>query len=208
MAFELSHFIRTSSQSKHDFMTLKLDVSKAYDGVEWIFLQKVILHLGLPHKFVDLIMLSVTYVSYSFMNGFQFGRLLSARGIRQGDSLSSYIFICVVKAFIGLIETTARNGQMLGIQVARSAPSVTNICFSDDTMVFCEATPGYATNLKQKLEMYPRVSVHVINFEKSSMVFSSRILKERKAQITQILGVQVVDKLDKYLGITAASLDQ
>lgn len=84
MAFELNHFIRTSSQSKHDFMTLKLNVSKAYDRVEWIFLQKVILHLGLPHKFVDLIMLSVTYVSYSFlMNGFQFGRLLSASGIRQ-----------------------------------------------------------------------------------------------------------------------------
>lgn len=163
MAFELNHFIRTSSQSKHDFMTLKLDVSKAYDRVEWIFLQKVILHLGLPHKFVDLIMLSVTYVSYSFlMNGFQFGRLLSASGIRQGDSLSPYIFICGVKAFIGLIETTARNGQILGIQVARSAPSVTNLCFSYDTMVFCEATPEYATNLKHKLEMYARVSVQVI----------------------------------------------
>lgn len=55
VAFELNHYIRTHTRSKHDFMTLKLDVSKAYDRVEWVFLRKVLLRLGLPQKFVDLI---------------------------------------------------------------------------------------------------------------------------------------------------------
>lgn len=61
-------------------MTLNLDDSKAYDRVKQIFLHKVLLCLGLTRKFVDLIMLSVTTVSYSYlMNGFQFGRLMRER---------------------------------------------------------------------------------------------------------------------------------
>lgn len=34
VAFEINHFINTNSRSKTDHMTLKLDVSKAYDRVE------------------------------------------------------------------------------------------------------------------------------------------------------------------------------
>lgn len=96
VAFELNHFIRTNSQSKHDFMTLKLDISKAHDRVEWVFLHKVLLRLGLPRRFTDLILLTVTTVSYSFlMNGLQFGNLQPERVLRQGDPLShiySYVW--------------------------------------------------------------------------------------------------------------------
>lgn len=34
VAFELNHFMNTKHRSKTDFMTLKLDVSNAYDRVE------------------------------------------------------------------------------------------------------------------------------------------------------------------------------
>lgn len=202
VAFELNHFIRTNSRSKHDYMTLKLDVSKAYDRVEWFFLHKVLLRLGLPRRFVDLIMLTVTTISYSFlMNGLQFGRLVPERGLRQGDPLSPYLFICVVEAFIGLIDVAAQLGSIRGIQIARSAPVITNLCFADDTMIFCEATPEYAVNLRHILDAYARVSGQVINFAKSSMVFSLGILAAKRDEIALILGVQVVDKLDKYLGM-------
>lgn len=73
--------------------------------------------------------------------------------------------------------------------------------FADDTMIFYHATPEYAVNLKHILERYARVSGQVINLEKSSTVFSSKITSTKKAQIQTILGVQVVDKLDKYLGM-------
>lgn len=51
------------------------------------------------------------------------------------------------------------------------------------------------------MEAYARVSGQVINFEKSSMVFSWGIAEETRDHIASILGVQVVDKLDKYLGM-------
>lgn len=85
--------------------------------------------------------------------------------------------------------------------MARTTPIITNLSFVDDTMVFCEATPEYAHNLRNILEVYARVSRQVINYEKSSMVYSAEISEEKKAQVTQILGVQVVERLDLYLAM-------
>lgn len=93
MAFELNHFINTKSRSKTDYMTLKLDVSKAYDKVEWKFLYKILLRLGIPPDFVVLIMLCVSSVSYSYLlNGSNFGRLIPERGIRN-ETLSPHIYL-------------------------------------------------------------------------------------------------------------------
>lgn len=82
-------------------MTLKLDVSKAYDRVEWIFLHHVLLHMGL----LDIIMLRISTVTYSFlMNGSQFCFLQPCRSLRQGDVLLAYRFICIVEVLTGLIH--------------------------------------------------------------------------------------------------------
>lgn len=48
-------------------MALKLDVSKAYDRIEWRFLEKLLLKLGFAQSIVNLIMLCVSTVSYSFL---------------------------------------------------------------------------------------------------------------------------------------------
>lgn len=96
VAFEINHYIRTKPKSKKDIMTLKLDVSKAYDKVEWKFLRLILLRLGLPHNFVDHIMLFVTSISYSYLfNGFQFGRLVLEKGsLSRGSSLPILVHLC------------------------------------------------------------------------------------------------------------------
>ena len=38
IAFEILHHMKTQCSGKTGFMALKLDMSKAYDRVEWVFL--------------------------------------------------------------------------------------------------------------------------------------------------------------------------
>ena len=47
VAFETLHYLKGKTQGKLGYMTLKLDMSKTYDRVEWEFLEKTMRHLGL-----------------------------------------------------------------------------------------------------------------------------------------------------------------
>lgn len=161
-AFETHHYINSYASRTKKIRSLKLDIKKAYDRVEWIFLHKVLIRLGIPLRMVELIMLFVSSVSFSFL----------WRGIRQGDPLSYYLFICIMEAFIGLVSKVEQEGRLHGVKIARTAPSVTNLCFADDTMIFCQANEAEAMTLKQILDTYAMVSGQAINFEKSSVAFS------------------------------------
>ena len=83
IAFELLYHMKTSCLGKKGFIALKLDMSKAYDRVEWLFLKNILLRLGFQQSWVDLIMECVTTVSYSILvNGEPKGMIYPTRDIR------------------------------------------------------------------------------------------------------------------------------
>ena len=64
-------------------LALKLDVSKAYDLVEWLFLQGIMQKLGFPEKWIERVMTCVTTASFSILlNGKLYGNVIPSRGIR------------------------------------------------------------------------------------------------------------------------------
>ncbi|KAK4407841.1 hypothetical protein Sango_0365100 [Sesamum angolense] len=87
VTYEMNHFLSHKNHGLMGHVFLKLDISKAYDHVEWSFLRRALLSIGFHSKFVDLIMLCLTTVSYRFLlNGEEFGSLRLGWGLRQGDS--------------------------------------------------------------------------------------------------------------------------
>ena len=56
IAFEYLHHMKNSCTGKKDFVAMKLDMSKAYDWVEWVFLEKILLNMGFLSAWVALIM--------------------------------------------------------------------------------------------------------------------------------------------------------
>lgn len=149
-------------------------------------------------------MLSVSSVSYYYiLNGLQFGRLVPEMGLRQGNPLYPYLFICVVEAFIAILARAETIGQIHGVKVAPTAAPVSTLCFVGDTMIFCRATVEEAGRLRLLLDAHAKALGQVINFENSSMTFGRGVNQGLKNQITSILGVQVVEQHIKYLGMPA-----
>ena len=70
-------------QGKQGFMALKLDMSKAYNRVEWGFLENIMLKMGFHNKWVSLVMACVRFVSYFVLiNGEPKGYFHPSRGLR------------------------------------------------------------------------------------------------------------------------------
>ncbi|XP_019169839.1 PREDICTED: uncharacterized protein LOC109165495 [Ipomoea nil] len=92
---------------------LKLDMTKAYDRMEWSFLRKMLVALGFDIRWVELVMCCVTTFSYSFLvNGARSERVTPTRSLRQGDPLSSYLFIICVEGLSLLLQQAHNRGSI------------------------------------------------------------------------------------------------
>ena len=66
-AYETLHTIHIRLLEKRGFMTVKLDMSKAYDLVEWRFLKVAMRWMDFAPKWIGLIMMCVTSIQYSVL---------------------------------------------------------------------------------------------------------------------------------------------
>ena len=70
VAFETMHHLNQNRSGKVGEMALKLDMSKAFDHVEWGCLEKIMYKMGFNDKWVNLMMQCITSVTYSIkING-------------------------------------------------------------------------------------------------------------------------------------------
>lgn len=79
-------------------MALKLDMSKAYNRIEWSFVEGVLSAMGFPIHLIQLIMRCISTISYQILiNEQPNNNFKLERGLRQDDPLSPSIlvyFIC------------------------------------------------------------------------------------------------------------------
>jgi hypothetical protein len=93
LAFECLHYMEHGTSPNSPFCAYKLDLSKAYDRVDWSFLESTMHKKGFSHLWVQCIMACVTMVRYSVkFSGTLLEKNSPTRGLRQGDSLSLCVF--------------------------------------------------------------------------------------------------------------------
>lgn len=96
----------------------KLDLKKAYDRVNWEFLDYMLERIGFGKKCQK--WMKKCYGSAHFfvlVNGTIVDHFHGSRGLRQGDSLSPFLFLIVVVAFGALLSKAFQGGFLEGLEV-------------------------------------------------------------------------------------------
>ena len=120
----------------------KLDLEKAYDHINWDFLLTVLQKMGFGEKWAGWIRWCISTTSFSVLiNGSPAGFFQSTRGLRQGDTISPYLFVLGMEALSCLINRAVRGGFLTGCRLrgrGGNGIQVSHLLFADDTLVFCE----------------------------------------------------------------------
>ena len=83
VAFKTLHHMKRKKRGKVGHMVLKLDMSKAYNRLEWVFLQRTMEKMGFSSKWIRWIMECIKFISYLILvNGEPKGHFVPTRGIR------------------------------------------------------------------------------------------------------------------------------
>ena len=202
IAMELFHTMKYRNKCRRGVIAMKLDMSKAYDRVEWGFLKKLLLTMGFDGRWVNLIMHCVTSVNYSFViNGRVKGAVRPSRGLRQGDPLSPYLFILVADAFSRMLLTAVQEKRIHGAKASRSGPEISHLLFADDSLLFARANRQECLEVVDLFNKYEEASGQKINYDKSEVSFSRGVNTEQKEELMRLLHMRQVDRHEKYLGI-------
>jgi exonuclease III len=172
LAYEVTHHMQNKRSGAVGVAALKLDMSKAYDRVEWSFLEQMMRRLGFDERWISLIMKCCSTVKYRFkLNGSLTNEVIPSRGLRQGDPISPYLFLICGEAFSCLLNAAEVDGRLEGVQVADDAPSFNHLLFADDSLILLKVTEESARHLLDILALYESCSGQTVNIDKSGIVF-------------------------------------
>ena len=140
IAQELMHKIN-KHKGKKGLMMLKMDMKKAYDRMEWSFIDRALMAWGFAEPFRDLIGSCVNSVTFSLLlNGNITKTFTPGRGLRQGDPLSPYLFIFCSEFLSRLLHREERDRHINGVKISCNAPAVTHLLYADDLLLASRAS--------------------------------------------------------------------
>jgi hypothetical protein len=202
LAYKCTHYMKNKRKGKDEYAAVKLDMSKAYDRVEWVFLEKMMRRLGFDERWINRIMLCVSTVTYQFrVNGECTYCITPQRGLRQGDPLSPYLFLICAESFSALLNKAEADGTLPGVRICHAAPRINHLLFADNSLVLMKASSESARSLQNILQLYECCSGQTINFDKSSVMFSKNTKEWCRRGVLNVLRISGEARTEKYLGL-------
>nr|GEY15403.1 putative RNA-directed DNA polymerase, eukaryota, reverse transcriptase zinc-binding domain protein [Tanacetum cinerariifolium] len=165
----------------------KVDIQKAYDTVDWNFLQRILICFGFQKRMVTWIMECVTTTSFSIsINGSLHGYFKGKRGLLQGDPLYPYLFTMVMEILTLMLKRRVHDSDLFTYHRYCSKMELINSCFADDLFLFAHGDPNSASVIMEALDEFKFASGLVPSLPKSTSYFCN-VLNHIKIAILQIL---------------------
>ncbi|XP_056863946.1 uncharacterized protein LOC130511120 [Raphanus sativus] len=179
---------------------VKIDISKAFDSVQWSFLLRVLEALNFPAKFILWIQKCIELASFSVqINGELAGYFNSKRGLRQGCSLSPYLFVICMQVLSKLLDRAAYE-KRIGYHPYCEELRLTHICFADDILVFSDGRKESVDGILAVFKQFARMSGLNISLEKSTLYLAG-VKAEGSVAIMEQFPFEAGSLPVRYLGL-------
>ena len=133
------------------------------------------------------------------INGRLVGYFKGARGIRQGDPLSPYLFVLSMNVLSRLLDAAVMHG-VFRFHPKCKKVNLTHLCFADDLLIFSKGSLESIIVVQNVLKLFYTFSGLQLNSAKSE-IFSTRIKEEDLLEIQQVIGFRLGTLPVKYLGV-------
>jgi hypothetical protein len=178
---------------------VKLDISKAFDTLNWAYLLDVLRACGFSLKWrnwvADILGSSSSRI---IINGQRSNAIKHRRGVRQGDPLSPFLFILAMDPLHRMIEKAADEG-LLGQVLPRGAKLRCSL-YADDVGVFVKADKSDLEVLKGILNAFEGCSGLKINYDKTE-IFPIRYPTSLWPALMEVFPGKYSSLPGKYLGL-------
>ncbi|GKV25422.1 hypothetical protein SLEP1_g34864 [Rubroshorea leprosula] len=165
----LNELVHDFKRRKEMGILFKVDFEKAFDSVDWDYLDSMQSSLGFGDKWRGWIKECLTSASISILvNGSPTQEFKMQKRLRQGDPLSPYLFLIVAEGLHALVHEAEKKNLLTGIVVVRDL-SVSHLQFADDTILLGEASLKSIRAFKFIFRWFEIISGIKINFSKSTL---------------------------------------
>jgi len=186
-----------------DASILKIDLTKAYDCVDWGFLRILLAKIGLRSQCINWIMACIENVKYAvIINGIPSSFFKAERGLRQGCPLSPLLFILVMDTLSNQIKKAVSEQRCRPVKICKDI-SLSHNLFVDDVLIFSMLCRMSWRCLYDILLKFQSASGLVINKVKS-MLYHNDSDMDTILWISDLFGISQspIRGGFKYLGFT------
>ncbi|GKV29207.1 hypothetical protein SLEP1_g38153 [Rubroshorea leprosula] len=204
----LNEVVDEIKKKKQPTFVFKADFEKAYDCVDWSFLDWMMESFGFGTKWRGWIMecLSTARISV-LINGSPTKEFEVGKGLRQGDPLSPFLFLMIAEGLQGLVQRAVKEGMMHGIEIGKKGLSVSLLQFADDTIIMGRADAENIHTVKDILKWFELMSGLRINFSESS-IFGYNVSEKWLKGSAGMLQCRVGRAPFLYLGLPVDELNK
>ena len=158
--------IQKIDEKKINGTILLIDFEKAFDSLEWSFIDKSLEYFGfgpLLRKWITTFYTDVE--SFIMNNGHCSSRFIIERGVRQGDPLSALLFILAVEFLAAALK---ENPNIKGIEIDNTEYLISQ--FADDTTMLLNDDEKTFQAVVDTLDDFAKCSGLKINYDKTKAV--------------------------------------
>ncbi|KAK1409431.1 hypothetical protein QVD17_35957 [Tagetes erecta] len=197
----VNEIITWSKKAKRKVMLFKIDFEKAFDNINWNFLDATLSQMNFPLKWRRWITnMFAASRSSVLVNGSPTYEFKCHKGVRQGDPLSPFLFIIGMEVLAGMLKKLCDVSLFKGFQAPNDGPLISHLLYADDAIIIGEWNDSNFLNIKRLLRVFHIISGLKINYTKS-VLYGVNVTQSELVSAASIVNCATGSLPFSYLGL-------